>query len=224
MGQVFAASACCTCAVHSGILCTSPTKANTHTHAYIHTYTHTVWEREGERVVCLEAKQIERLISTKASPIDLCTGKWYNGCPTGCWRSRTSFRYGTFPVLFQCKRQPNVCPQLESLCETTADYVGISVVVSHKYARTQTLAHTERTHTNTLTYSMVSSKWAEPWQHKVHSLVLCWLRFVCMYVCMFRFCMCVCAIFYELHGNSKTPTSSTATATTTTTTTTTKAK
>lgn len=47
-----------------------------------------------------------------------------------------------FPVLFQCKRQPNVCPQLESLCESTAGYVGISVVVSHKYARTQTLTHT----------------------------------------------------------------------------------
>lgn len=38
-----------------------------------------------------------------------------------------------------------------------------------------------------------------------------------------RVCVCVCAIFYALHGNSKTPTSSTAT-TTTTTTTTTRAK
>lgn len=113
----------------------------------------------GGGVVYVEAKQIERLISTKASPIDLCTGKWNNGCPTGRCRSRAAS--WALPALFQCKRQPNVCPQLESLCESTADYVGISVVVSHKYARTQ--AHTQtNTHTHTLTYSMVSSKWAEP--------------------------------------------------------------
>lgn len=128
----------------------------THIHAYILGCV-CVCECEGwwGGVVYVEAKQIERLISTKASPIDLCTGKWNNGCPTGCCRCRAAS--WALPALFQCKRQPNVCPQLESLCESTADYVGISVVVSHKYARTH--AHT---HTHTLTYSMVSSKWAEP--------------------------------------------------------------
>lgn len=129
-------------------------------HTYMHIYSGVcVCECEGwwGGVVYVEAKQIERLISTQASTIDLCTGKWNNGCPTGCCRSRAAS--WALPALFQCKSQPNVCPQLESLCESTADYVGISVVVSHKYARTQ--AHTD-TNTHTLTYSMVSSKWAEP--------------------------------------------------------------
>lgn len=131
----------------------------------------------------------------------------------------------TFPVLFQCKRQPNVCPQLESLCETTADYVGISVVVSHKYARTQTHAHTERTHTQIhlhTPWSAASGRSRDSIRY-THSFYAGFGLSACIYVCMFRFCICVCAIFYELHGNSKTPTSSTATATTTTTTTT-KAK
>lgn len=157
----------------------------------------------------MEAKQIERLISTKASPIDLCTGKWNNGCPTGCCRCRAAS--WALPALFQCKRQPNVCPQLESLCESTADYVGISVVVSHKYARTHAHTHT-RIHLHT-PWSAASGRSRDSIRY-THSLYAGFGLFVCMLVCM-----CVCAIFYALHGNSKTPTSSRATTTTTTTTT-----
>lgn len=163
----------------------------------------------------MEAKQIERLISTKASTIDLCTGKWNNGCPTGCCRSRAAS--WALPALFQCKRQPNVCPQLESLCESTADYVGISVVVSHKYARTQAHTHTPtqtQTHTHLHTPWSAASGRSRDSIRYTHSLYAGFGLFVCMLVYV-----CVCAIFYALHGNSKTPTSSRATTTTTTTTT-----
>lgn len=68
-------------------------------------------------------------------------------------------------------------------------YVGISVVVAHKYS----LAHQlTRAHT----------QWASGRSRQQHKVYLCIRPGIYEFACG-----CGCAIFYALHGNSKTPTS-----------------
>lgn len=101
---------------------------NIHRYICIYTYVYTCV------YVCIckefQAKQIERLINTKISPIDLCTGKLKQ------WMAPRTAQHGAL-LHFQCKRQPKRLP-----ANWKVGYVGISVVVSHKYARTQTSTHT----------------------------------------------------------------------------------
>lgn len=76
---------------------------------------------------------------------------------------------------------------------------------AHKHTHTRIHLHTS--------WSAASGRSRDSIRY-THSLYAGFGLFVCMLVYV-----CVCAIFYALHGNSKTPTSSRATTTTTTTTT-----
>lgn len=125
-------SAECTCAVRSKILCTSQAKANTNTatYTYIPIY---IYIYMCAYVYAVSSKQNKSsdLSTPKYLPLTYALENWNSGSPL-----QDAPQLGAL-LHFQCKRQPK---RLSDYWKV--GYVGISVVVSHKYARTQTHTYT----------------------------------------------------------------------------------